>query len=164
MHRLILIAEKDTVYYKFPTPLINRLEKHFVLTSSILEDWQGKVLSDFERWVQNFSRTRYFQTVCHAYACSPRIRHCLHNFSDYRGNRFSEAHAFIGYQKDTPAAVVFQATNLLRRLRQNQALESKAEILLRAGIIKQDFTNVLEDSPQWTDAVSGGCRIFVVFL
>ncbi len=57
-HRLILIAEKDTVYEKFPTPLINRLEKHFVLTSSILEDWQKEVLTVFEKWIQDFSRTR----------------------------------------------------------------------------------------------------------
>ncbi len=57
--RLILIAEKDTVYEKFPTPLINRLEKHFVLTSSILEDWQREVLTIFERWIQHFAITRY---------------------------------------------------------------------------------------------------------
>ena len=57
--RLILIAEKDTVYEKFPTPLINRLEKHFVLTSSILEDWQREVLTVFEKWIQDFARTRY---------------------------------------------------------------------------------------------------------
>lgn len=53
--RLILIAEKDTVYEKFPTPLINRMEKHFVLTSSILEDWQESVLKEFEDWITKFS-------------------------------------------------------------------------------------------------------------
>ena len=56
--RLILIAEKDTVYERFPTPLINRLEKHFVLTSSVLEDWQKEVLNDFEDWIKAFSDTR----------------------------------------------------------------------------------------------------------
>ncbi len=54
--RLILIAEKDTVYSKFPTPLINRLEKHFVLTSSVLEKWQGDLLEIFTKWIFNFSR------------------------------------------------------------------------------------------------------------
>ncbi len=53
--RLILIAEKSTVYEKFPTPLINRLEKHFVLTSSILEDWQEKVLRKFQEWISKAS-------------------------------------------------------------------------------------------------------------
>ena len=59
-HRLILIAEKDTVYKSFPTPLINRLEKHFVLTSTILEEWQCKVLEEFNHWIKHFSQTRYF--------------------------------------------------------------------------------------------------------
>ncbi len=57
-NRLILIAEKDTVYKKFPTPLINRLEKHFVLTSSVLEDWQNDILRVFDKWIQKFSTTR----------------------------------------------------------------------------------------------------------
>ena len=56
IHRLILIAEKSTVYEKFPTPLINRLEKHFVLTSSILEDWQETILRKFQEWIAKFSK------------------------------------------------------------------------------------------------------------
>ncbi len=61
IYRLILIAEKDTVYDKFPTPLINRLEKHFVLTSSILKDWQEAVLKNFEDWISKFSDAGYSQ-------------------------------------------------------------------------------------------------------
>ena len=63
-HRLILIAEKTTVYEKFPTPLINRMEKHFVLTSSILQDWQQHVLRSLIEWISNFSeviRSRLLQ-------------------------------------------------------------------------------------------------------
>ncbi len=56
IYRLILIAEKDTVYSKFPTPLINRLEKHFVLTSSVLEGWQKDLLNSFTKWIYEFSR------------------------------------------------------------------------------------------------------------
>ena len=47
------------MYEKFPIPLINRLEKHFVLTSSILEDWQEQVLEDFQEWIRDFSATGY---------------------------------------------------------------------------------------------------------
>ena len=54
--RIILIAEKDTVYSRFPTPLINRLEKHFVLTSSILEKWQEAVLDTLVKWITDFSK------------------------------------------------------------------------------------------------------------
>ena len=53
--RLILIAEKDTVYEKFPTPLINRMEKHFVLTSSILDERQETILKEFDDWIVKFS-------------------------------------------------------------------------------------------------------------
>ena len=53
--RLILIAEKLTVYERFPTALINRLEKHFVVTSSILEQWQLVLLEQFKQWVVDFS-------------------------------------------------------------------------------------------------------------
>ena len=53
--RLIVIAEKKTVYEKFPTPLINRLEKHFVLTSSVLTEEQQDVLHQFQEWIQQFA-------------------------------------------------------------------------------------------------------------
>ena len=54
LRRLILIAEKETVYKTFPTPLINRLEKHFVLTETILLDWQKEVLKQLKIWVEKF--------------------------------------------------------------------------------------------------------------
>jgi hypothetical protein len=53
--KLILIAEKNTVYKEFPTPLINRLEKHFVLYSSVLEDWQTGILREMKQWITHFS-------------------------------------------------------------------------------------------------------------
>ena len=43
------------MYERFPTPLINRLEKHFVLTSSVLEEWQTEVLEWLKEWVEKFS-------------------------------------------------------------------------------------------------------------
>ena len=36
-------------------------------------------------------------------------------FGLFREQKFTEGDAFIGYQKDTPAAVVFQATHQLER-------------------------------------------------
>ena len=52
--RLIVIAELAFAYEKLATPLINRLEKHYVLTSSVLKDWQKKVLKVFEEWISIF--------------------------------------------------------------------------------------------------------------
>ena len=86
---------------------------------------------------------------------------CVLSYSNYRGSSFSEAHAFIGYQKDTPAAVVFQATKVLRRLQHNHQMASKVEHLLvrakhllKAGIITHDLADLSEDSRQWNDSVS----------
>ena len=50
-----MIAEKDKVYEEFPTPLINRLEKHFVVTSTVLSDDQKELLKDLESWVDDYA-------------------------------------------------------------------------------------------------------------
>lgn len=57
-YRLILIAEKDIVYNKFPTPLINRLEKHFVLSETALSEWQTDVLGKLTNWIECFSEIK----------------------------------------------------------------------------------------------------------
>lgn len=55
IHRLILIAEKSAVYDRFPTPLINRLEKHFIPISTIFAPWQHAVVQELQIWVNTFS-------------------------------------------------------------------------------------------------------------
>ena len=52
---MILIAEKETVYKDFPTPLINRLEKHFVVTSTILTERQEEIRKRLMRWAKDFT-------------------------------------------------------------------------------------------------------------
>ena len=84
----------------------------------------------------------------------------LNCFVLLRGKKFSRGDAFIGYQKDTPAAVVFQASNFLRRLREEDGknvIKSKLELLNRAGILESMPPNVLLDREEitehWRDAV-----------
>ena len=55
LNRLIVIAEKDVVYNKFPIPLINRLEKHFLVMSSGLTRPQKEVTRKLKVWVDNFA-------------------------------------------------------------------------------------------------------------
>ena len=52
----MLIANKDKVYEEFPTPLINRLEKHFLVTSTMLSQKQEKLVNKIKSWVEDFSR------------------------------------------------------------------------------------------------------------
>lgn len=60
-NRLIVIADKDVVYNKFPIPLINRLEKHFLVMSSGLTDAQEQVSRELNAWVEDFAHI--FQPV-----------------------------------------------------------------------------------------------------
>ena len=62
-YRLIIIAEKKEVYDRFPTPLINRLEKHVVDTSTVLNERQKKVLSVFKGWIEKFNSVVGYEYV-----------------------------------------------------------------------------------------------------
>uniref|UniRef100_A0A8D0UTN7 RING-type domain-containing protein n=1 Tax=Sus scrofa TaxID=9823 RepID=A0A8D0UTN7_PIG len=87
--RLIVIEEKDVVYQRFPIPLINRLEKHYLDIHTVLERWQKAVVEDLKGWVEGF---------IHVKAEQLRAR-----------PRYSPADVFIGYHSDTCASVVLQA-------------------------------------------------------
>ena len=50
-----MIAERDVVYSKFPIPLINRLEKHYLVTSASLSSALTAVVTRLQEWVTKFS-------------------------------------------------------------------------------------------------------------
>ncbi|XP_069128907.1 uncharacterized protein [Argopecten irradians] len=54
--RLILVAEKQTVYKTFPIPLINRLEKHLVRGDMLLTDGQLQLSKELDSWIERFNR------------------------------------------------------------------------------------------------------------
>ena len=58
-NRLIVIAEKDVVYSKFPIPLINRLEKHYLVTAASLNSSQRLVVERLQDWVTKFSHVNF---------------------------------------------------------------------------------------------------------
>lgn len=147
--RLILIAERDTVYKKFPTPLINRLEKHFVLTLSVLKDWQLEVLEHFKEWIRLFSRIRYHLI----FKVDTFAEYFKHSRDDSGKGNFKEGHAFIGYQKDTPAAVVFQASKLLKKFRKGLSMSMLTESSILGNIPPGEIRNEDKGSDTWKDAV-----------
>ena len=106
-----MIAEKDKVYEEFPTPLINRLEKHFVVTSTVLDNAQKELLAELETWARGYACIR-----------SVSISLCNRGYTSavlivFRN--FKVGDAFVGYQEDTPAAVVFQVTHDLKDEKRN---------------------------------------------
>ena len=52
---MIIIAEENTVYEQFPTPLINRMEKHQVVMETVLQPWLKSVLKLFKSWIEEFT-------------------------------------------------------------------------------------------------------------
>ncbi|KAI8490437.1 hypothetical protein Bbelb_317050 [Branchiostoma belcheri] len=88
--RLVVVAEKDIVYEKFPIPLINRLEKHFLSVSTILTPAQYGIAERVEEWAKAFVNV-------------DTVRNTARNRCSYR-----PADAFIGYHEDLPATVVLR--------------------------------------------------------
>ncbi|KAK2553290.1 E3 ubiquitin-protein ligase rnf213-alpha [Acropora cervicornis] len=54
--KLIVIAEKEVVYNTFPIPLINRLEKHFLVTSTSLRADQMELVEKLKTWANAFAK------------------------------------------------------------------------------------------------------------
>ncbi|WAR07295.1 R213A-like protein, partial [Mya arenaria] len=92
--RLILIAEKQTVYNKFPIPLINRVEKHFLTVKTILNDKQQRLVSDLEKWAIDFASEKYDNS-----------------FTGRNTKRQLKVEdIFIGYHRDTCSAIILDVT------------------------------------------------------
>ena len=50
-----MIAEKEVVYNNFPIPLINRLEKHFLVTLTSLTPDQKDLVQKIRTWANEFA-------------------------------------------------------------------------------------------------------------
>ncbi|XP_074397014.1 E3 ubiquitin-protein ligase RNF213 isoform X2 [Zonotrichia albicollis] len=93
--RLIVIEEKEVVYKHFPIPLINRLEKHYLDISTVLDKGQREAVQELERWVQEFTAVN-------------TEKHFISQ------QQYSPADVFVGYHADTCASLVLQGTQHLR--------------------------------------------------
>lgn len=55
LYRLIVIADKDTVYKSFPIPLINRLEKHYIVTATCIQQKHQELVNILKQWAHDFA-------------------------------------------------------------------------------------------------------------
>ncbi|XP_071137105.1 E3 ubiquitin-protein ligase rnf213-alpha-like [Mytilus edulis] len=90
--RLIVVAEKELVYKKFPIPLINRLEKHVLSLSTMLSEAQLMLANKLEDWVIDF---------CH-------VETPVHLTQRDKKKERSIGEVFMGYHADTCAAIIMQ--------------------------------------------------------
>ncbi|KAM7035519.1 E3 ubiquitin-protein ligase RNF213 [Acridotheres tristis] len=93
--RLIVIEEKDVVYKHFPIPLINRLEKHYLDLSTVLDKGQREAVQELQRWVQEFTAVNTEE-------------HFI------RQQHYSPADVFVGYHANACASLVLQGTQRLQ--------------------------------------------------
>ena len=77
--------------------------------------------------------------------------------------KFRPENAFIGYQTDTPAAIIFQTTNFLRKLRKQEKVDTKAwEVILAANATQtslEEFMVLPESSEEWNNVV---CKKLII--
>ncbi|XP_071430029.1 E3 ubiquitin-protein ligase RNF213 isoform X2 [Pithys albifrons albifrons] len=93
--RLIVIEEKDVVHKHFPIPLINRLEKHYLDISTVLDKGQRETVRELQKWVQEFTAVNTEE-----------------HFVSQQQYRPSDV--FVGFHPTTCASVVLQTTERLR--------------------------------------------------
>ncbi|XP_074996114.1 E3 ubiquitin-protein ligase rnf213-alpha-like isoform X2 [Calonectris borealis] len=92
--RLIVIEEKNVVYTQFPTPLLNRLEKHCLDMNTVLNWQQQQLKQDLQTWAGLF------------------VSIDSSRFSNVWSTKLSpkEQDVFIGFSYDTCAAVALEST------------------------------------------------------
>ena len=73
--RLIIVAEKKRVFTQFPTALINRLEKHYVISKTILTTKQREMVKSLKKWVKEFAEMSRLDYYVFSY-----LSNYLHNF------------------------------------------------------------------------------------
>ena len=117
--KLIVIADRETVQERFPTPLINRLEKHFLTMSTVLTD-EGRVISDLLRkWAKDFSTLDRTHSIGFQKRCE-----------------FSEGDCFIGYHADTASSIVFHVMKAMYPDGTTDDLEVDREAVLERSQIQ----------------------------
>ena len=95
--KLIVIADKKTVCERFPTPLVNRLEKHFLNISSVVSEQGIRMSEQLREWVNDFSTIQGLENR----------------------DSFREGGSFIGYQEDTCISIVFHVMKEMERNNEN---------------------------------------------
>ncbi|XP_043570814.1 E3 ubiquitin-protein ligase rnf213-alpha-like isoform X1 [Chiloscyllium plagiosum] len=88
--RLIVIEDRDVVYEQFPIPLVNRLEKHSLDMSTVLNQQQKSINRQLELWVKEFVSVKM-----------------SHDGQQY-GLMLNPSEVIIGFHTDACASVLLQ--------------------------------------------------------
>ena len=101
---------------------------------------------------------------CNFLRLTDTVTDCIKHDRDDNGKaNFQEGHAFIGYQKDTPAAVVFQASKQLKRFRKGLSMNRLTESVILGDIPTGELLKEAKGSDMWKHAVSHDVLILDIF-
>ena len=132
--RLILVAEDKDVYDKFPIPLVNRLEKHYMGMETIMDTKFHPSVERLRNWV-----TEYCEVKMPAHQRK-------------RQRQFEPGDVFIGYHDDVIPALILKVTKDDPTL-EGEALaeECKAQLLLCAtpdSVVRLPDTKIADTSEE----------------
>ena len=127
--KLIVVADTETVQERFPTPLINRLEKHFLTMSTVLSEEGTDISNKLSIWAKKFA------TLDKNISIGFRKR-----------GYFSEGDCFIGYHNDTPSSIVF---HVIKEMYPD--LQDKGDSIDKSDVLERSQTTLLKMAT--TDAV-----------
>lgn len=117
--RLAVIEEQDVARERFPVPLLNRLEKHYLDLGSVLEPWQRRLADELRDWVARFADVQAATAAGRAHAAP-----------------YGPADVFVGYHEDACASVVLQV--LERRGPDARGPEGSRQVLEDARLVLLD--------------------------
>lgn len=115
--KLIVVADKQVVYKRFPIPLINRLEKHYLSIDSLLTPEQLDITMDLQKWAEEFTKGR------------------IDNFN--RRKALTLADIFIGFHPNALASLVLQAFSKFQKdgtLCKDEILDYCQDLLLQCAV------------------------------
>ncbi|XP_053530339.1 E3 ubiquitin-protein ligase rnf213-alpha isoform X3 [Ictalurus punctatus] len=163
--RLIVIEEKSTVYEQFPTPLLNRLEKHCLEISNILPEHAQEMQAELEKWLNLFVTQDSTE-------------------SDEDSTTKKKYDTIVGYTEDTCASILLQccpqilsleldhdereevlelAQEMLLQcatpdsvLRATKYMEKKSEMFLEVYFAKQPHGSLIEALKKYREAETNG--------
>ena len=93
--KLIVAADPDTVKKRFPLPLINRLEKHFISISNVLTEEGSQMSQQLAKWALDFSSLEHDK------------------LKDSQKIKYELEDCFIGFDDHTPSSIVFHVINCM---------------------------------------------------
>ena len=120
--KLIVVADTETVQERFPTPLINRLEKHFLTMSTVLSEEGTAISNQLSIWAKNFATLDKNISI-----------------GFQKRGYFSEGDCFIGYHNDTSSSIVF---HVIKEMYPN--LEDKGDSIDRSAVLERSQTTLLK--------------------